>query len=160
GRTDCSKATAAAAVRMQQRDLTRPMHVISRTYNDQIHTDAVTTEATGNLQIILRGTQQLESFPAAKAAFLAAAAAWAARIDAPITVIIDVDFGPTWFGEKYDADVLGQTDSQVLGDAAIYPDVRAAMIASLSTTLQSSTYSLLPQNAVPTNLGSTTYVLA
>lgn len=160
GRTDCSKATATAAVQMRQRDLTRPLHIISQTHNDQIHTDAVTTEATSSLQIILRGTQQLENFPTAKAAFLAAAAAWEAKIDAPITVVIDVDFGPTWFGETYDADVLGQTDSQVLGDASIYADVRAAMVANLSSTLQSSTYSLLPQNAVPTNLGSTTYVLA
>src|SRR5919205_272601 len=86
GQTDCRKATAAAAIEMRQRDLTRPMHVISRSHNDQIHTNAVTAEAASGLQIILRGTPQLENFPTAKAAFLEAAAAWEARIDAPISV--------------------------------------------------------------------------
>jgi hypothetical protein len=145
---------------MRQRDLTSPMHVISQNRNDQIHTDALTAEATSSLQITLRGTAQLENFPAAKAAFLQAAANWEALIDAPISIVIDVDFGPTWFGGKYDADVLGETDSQVLGDASIYTDVRTALLANMSTSLQSSTYSLLPQISVPTNLGNTTYILA
>jgi hypothetical protein len=160
GQAACSKATPEAAVQMRRRDLTQPMHVISRNRAGQIRTDAVTAEATGSLQIILRGTPQLENFPAAKAAFLQAAANWEALIDAPISIVVDVDFGPTWFGESYDDDVLGETDSQVLGDASIYGDVRAALVANMTTSLQSSTYDLLPQASVPTNLGSTTYILA
>lgn len=160
GQTACRKATAEAAVQMRQRDLTRPMHIISAVHSDQFHTDAVATEAPSSLQITLRGTQQLENFPAAKAAFLNAAAAWQALIDAPISVVVDVDFGPTWFGESYDAKTLGETDSQVLGDASIYNDVRTALLANLSTSLQSSTFGLLPQASVPTNLGNTTYILA
>ena len=48
-------------------------------------------QATGGLTIILRGTEQLESFPTSKAAFLAAAEKWEAAISTPITIVIDVD---------------------------------------------------------------------
>ena len=160
GQTACSKATPEAAVEMRRRDQAQPMHVISRNRSGQIRTEAVSAEATGGLQITLRGTDQLENFPAAKAAFLQAAANWEALIDAPISIVVDVDFGPTWFGETYDDDVLGETDSQVIGDSSIYADVRAALVANMTTSLQSSTYDLLPQGSVPTNLGSTTYILA
>ncbi|HJQ22916.1 MAG TPA: NF038122 family metalloprotease [Blastocatellia bacterium] len=159
GQLACSKATPEAALQMRQRDLTQ-MHVITPPRNTQIHTEAVRTEATSGLQITLRATQQLENYPAAKAAFLQAAAAWEALIDAPISVVIDVDFGPTWFGEKYDSTTLGETDSQVVGDAGIYPDVRAALVANMSSSLQSSTFDLLPQGSVPTDIGSTAYVIA
>ncbi|HKQ06263.1 MAG TPA: NF038122 family metalloprotease [Blastocatellia bacterium] len=160
GRLACSKATLAAAQQMRQRDLTQPLHVITPPRSAQIHTEAVTAEAASGLRITLRATQQLENYPAAKAAFIEAAAAWEAVIDAPISVVIDVDFGPTWFGEKYDSDTLGETDSQVLGDSAIYSDVRAALLANTSSSLQSSTYDLLPQASVPTDIGNTTYILA
>ena len=160
GQTTCSKATPEAAVEMRRRDQTQPMHVISPNRSGQIRTEAVNAAATGSLQITLRGTDQLENFPAAKAAFLQAAANWEALIDAPISIVVDVDFGPTWFGEKYDDDTLGETDSQVIGDASIYGDVRAALVANMTTSLQSSTYDLLPQTSVPTNLGNTTYILA
>ncbi|HKP13114.1 MAG TPA: NF038122 family metalloprotease [Blastocatellia bacterium] len=160
GQVACSKATPESALRMRQRDMTQPLHVISPTRGGEIHTDAVTADATSGLQITLRATQQLEGYPAAKAAFLEAAAAWEAVIDAPISIVIDVDFGPKWFGEKYDSDVLGQTDSQVLGDASIYGDVRAALVANTSSSPQSATYALLPQASVPTDIGGTSYVLA
>ena len=39
--------------------------------------------------------------PTAKAAFTAAAAKWEALIQNPITVVIDVDFGTTHFGEPF-----------------------------------------------------------
>src|SRR5437763_490391 len=160
GQLACSKATPEAAVRMRQRDLTQPMHVITPPRRTEIHTEAVTAEAATGLQITLRATQQLENYPAAKAAFLEAAAAWEALIDAPISVVLDVDFGPTWFGEKYDSETLGETDSQVIGDSAIYNDVRVALLANMSSSLQSSTFDLLPQTNVPTDIGDTTYVVA
>jgi hypothetical protein len=160
GQVSCQKATPEAALEMTQRDLTQPMHVITPPRAGQAQTESVSAEATSGLQITLRATQQLENYPAAKAAFLNAAAAWEAVIDAPISVVIDVDFGPKWFGQKYDSTTLGETDSQVLGDDAIYGDVRAALVASQATSLQGSIYGLLPQSSVPTDIGGTTYVIA
>ena len=155
GRSTCSKATPDAVVRMRQRDLAQPMHVIT-----PVRKTAVTTEAATGLQITLRATAQLETFPAAKAAFLQAAANWEAQIDAPISIVVDVDFGPTWFGETFGKDVLGQTDSQVLGDPSIYSDVRTALIANSANSLESPIVSLLPGSALPTNLGNTTSIVA
>jgi hypothetical protein len=120
---------------------------------------SLSAQSTG-LQIVLRGTTQLENFPAAKAAFLNAAVTWEALIETPITVVIDVDFGPTWFGERYDTNVLGQTDSQVLGDSGIYPEVRDSLVGLALNDDRTGIYSQLPLSAVPTDIGSTNYVLA
>ena len=49
--------------------------------------------------IILRGTTQLDGFPSAKTAMIRAAETWMALIRTPATVYIDVDFGPTRFGD-------------------------------------------------------------
>jgi hypothetical protein len=155
GRMICNKATPDAALQMRQRDTAEPLQVIPRSRSTALNAEAVTS-----LQITLRGTSQLNNFPQAKAAFLQAAANWEAVIDAPISIVVDVDFGPTWFGKTYDKDVLGQTDSQVLGDSSTYGDVRGALIANMSSTLQGSTFNQLPAGTVPTNIGSTDYMLA
>jgi hypothetical protein len=120
---------------------------------------ALEAQAAG-LTIILRATSQLENYPQAKAAFIAAAARWEAVISTPITVILDVDFGPTWFGEDYDKNVLGQTDSQTLGDSNIYSEVRTALLGSSFTGAQMAIYNQLPLSTVPTDLGSTSYIQA
>jgi len=124
GKVGCREATTAEVETMKRRN-GESLHYISATRPS--NNLAVSTEATG-LQIVLRATSQLENYPAAKAAFLNAAAHWQSLINTPITVVIDVDFGPKWFGEKYDTDVLGQTDSQTLGDSGVYPDVRNTLL--------------------------------
>jgi hypothetical protein len=104
----CREATLDEANALKRRG-SQSLHVISPTGRGR--KQGLSTESVG-LQIVLRATNQLEGFPAAKAAFLNAAATWESLIHTPITITIDVDFGPTWFGETYDADVLGQTDSR------------------------------------------------
>ena len=49
----------------------------------------------------LRTTDQLESFPLAKAAFLRAAARWAEVIQLDAGVDVNLDFGPKQFGETF-----------------------------------------------------------
>lgn len=66
--------------------------------------------ATG-LDIILRGTAQLDSNAAAKQAFINAAATWEARLKNQVIVVMDVDYGPTRFGTAYGSGVLGSTSS-------------------------------------------------
>jgi hypothetical protein len=49
------------------------------------------------MRILLRATDQLLEFPGALLAFRRAAARWERAISTPITVVIDVDFGPERF---------------------------------------------------------------
>ncbi|MGA9773275.1 MAG: NF038122 family metalloprotease [Blastocatellia bacterium] len=156
GRIGCREATEAEASALKRR-ANQSMHVISPTRS--VSTQSLSAESAG-LQIVLRATGQLENFPTAKAAFLNAAATWQSLISTPITVIIDVDFGPTWFGESYDEDVLGQTDSQTLGDSSIYSDVRDSLVGLAASDEQAGLFNQLPQSAVPTDIGTTSYVLA
>jgi hypothetical protein len=156
GAVGCRDATSEEAQLLKRR-VNEPMHHLSAPRQKNHLT--VETQSTG-LQIVLRGTNQLENFPAAKAAFLAAAARWQAVIATPITVVIDVDFGATWFGEAYDDNVLGQTDSQLLGDSSIYSEVRDSLIGLSLGDNRTALYNQLPLSTVPTDIGNTNYVTA
>jgi hypothetical protein len=156
GEVGCRDATQIEAQALKRRT-GHAMHEISS--GRQRVNQNIETQSTG-LQIILRGTNQLENYPAAKAAFLNAAARWQALISTPITIVIDVDFGTTWFGERYDTDVLGQTDSQNLGDSSIYAEVRQALVGASLSDARFALYNQLPVASVPTDLGSTNYVIA
>jgi hypothetical protein len=156
GKVGCREATGEEASALKRRG-SQSLHVISP--DRSVRTQSLSAESAG-LQIVLRATNQLENFPTAKAAFLNAAATWEALISTPITIIIDVDFGPTWFGEAYDKDVLGQTAAQELGDSSIYGEVRDSLVGLAANGEQAGLYSQLPQSAVPTDIGTTTYVLA
>ena len=74
-------------------------------------------QPSAGLRIILHGTASLDSNSAAKNAFIAAANHWEALISTPITVVLDVDFGPTFFGDSYD-------DPNILGATATADDTR------------------------------------
>jgi uncharacterized protein (TIGR03437 family) len=108
------------------------------------------------LQIMLRGTDQLNNFPQAKQAFLNAAARWQSIIQNPITVVIDVDFGPTMFGDPFPTTILGQTDPQMLFSRTGYPAVRQRLQANASSARESALYGAMPSASVPTDLGPST----
>lgn len=63
------------------------------------------------LDIILRATPQLEANATAVAAFEAAAERWESIVKSPVTMILDVDYGPLRFGTPYAANVLGSTST-------------------------------------------------
>lgn len=115
------------------------------------------TQQTG-LKITLRGTQQLEGFPEAKAAFQRAAAKWEAIISTPITIILDVDFGTTRFGVPYPSGVIGSTGTQTLSatGATVYAGFRESLLDVAASADQTAVYNALPMNALPTELGPTT----
>lgn len=108
----------------------------------------------GGLNIILMGTSQLESFPAAKAGFIRAAANWQAIIQSPITIVINVDFGSRRFGQSYPPGVIGSTNSQDIGANDIYSDVRDGLVSSATSATQSTLYSALPTGTIPTDIGN------
>ncbi|HVG31484.1 MAG TPA: NF038122 family metalloprotease [Pyrinomonadaceae bacterium] len=107
----------------------------------------------GGLNIYLFGTAQLNNFPAARDAFVRAAAAWEAIIKTPMSVYLEVDYGPTGFGEPWDDEnVIGATNTRAIPKD--YPSVRNNLIVSASNGSESSLYSLLPSITIPTDLGN------
>src|SRR5262249_31846253 len=115
---------------------------------------------TSGLKIILMGTAQLDTFPQAKAAFLRAAATWESLITTPITIVINVDFGPNRFGTPFPQAVLGSTGTQTLGQNGLFPDVRTKLKSIASSSAEAALDDQLPQGKVPTDFGAVDAVFA
>ncbi len=147
GQAVCRNATEEETRAMQSRDPEEPL----RSLNLESTASAPSQEG---MKIILRGTNQLEQFPAAKAAFIRAAGRWESMIQSPITLVIDVDYGPTRFGQPFGG-VLGSTDVQFIGSTQNYPATRAALIERASNAQEAALYNLLPQLQIPTDIGAT-----
>jgi hypothetical protein len=154
GRIACREASLEEARRMAHRELDAPTQTLAarETAPDQ-------ASANSGLNIILRGTAQLNNFPAARDAFIRAANTWRNFIHTPITIVIDVDFGPTRFGIPYPASVLGSTGTQGLLGTGIFTAVRNSLVQNSIGTPRSALYDLLPVASVPTDLGLTSNVL-
>ncbi|MCI0485865.1 MAG: NF038122 family metalloprotease [Blastocatellia bacterium] len=152
GGIGCRNATSEEVALFRERDPRVRLHRISpeRRFN-------LNMEGEG-LQIILRATDQLEGFPQAKEAFLRAARLWEDIIQNPITIVIDVDFGPTFFGMQFSSGVLGATSSSAVGDNNLFLEVRAALIEGASSAQETAIYNSLPQESVPTDIGNTTAI--
>ncbi len=150
GQIVCRDATEEEARAMQQRDPEQQLRAI----NDEETSALSRAQSQNGLKIILRGTPQLEQTPAAKAAFIRAAQRWEALIQSPITVVIDVDFGPTRFGQPYDGE-YGSTQVQNIGSNTAYPNVRSALIGRASNAQEAALYNSLPPTQIPTDIGAT-----
>src|SRR6185436_18830592 len=151
----CRDATPEESAAFGQRDDLVPMHAIT-----PLRRAGLAEQDTG-LRIILRGTPQLEGFPLAKNAFLRSAATWEQIIQDPITVIIDVDYGPLRFGQPYpDPNILGSTTSQKIGNATVYPEVRTRLIGQATSQRESQVDNALPPGSIPTDIGSSTGIFA
>ena len=144
----CREATAEE-VEVLLRDPSITLRNISHTH------PSVLSEGEQGLKIVLRATQQLERFPEAKAAFLKSAAIWEEKIGSPITIAIDVDFGPTYFGQTWPRFSLGNSNAQELANANVYDTVRARLIAGAADEQQLAVYNGLPIGSIPTDLGNT-----
>lgn len=153
GRAACREASVDQARGVKERDTNLPLTVLTQ------DSDPSGTQRAG-LKIILRGTSQLETSPAAIEAFKRAAARWETQIRTPLTIVIDVDFGATLFGKPFDGDVVATTNAQVLGGNSLYSAVRADLIAGPYSPAQTSLYSSLPPRAVPTDQGESTGLCA
>lgn len=148
GNTTCRTATLEETQAMMQHDLKPPLHVIYPLSRNRL-------QAQTGLKIILRATSQLEGFPETKAAFIRAAMTWEARIQNPITIVLDVDYGPNNFGQPFGSSTLGSTRTQTLGSNNIYPGIRSTLIAEASTAGETTLYNALPTDSIPTDIGST-----
>ncbi|KAF0240431.1 MAG: peptidase S8/S53 subtilisin kexin sedolisin, partial [bacterium] len=75
-------------------------------------------------------------------------------ISSPITIVIDVDFGPRRFGSPYPAGVIGSTSGQDLsGGDGFYEDFRQSLLQSAGSSEETALYNALPSGTVPTNIG-------
>lgn len=141
-------------------DQTQDLHVISQRERDQVLRRAgmeANVEATG-LKITLRATTQLDGFPEAKAAFIRAAATWEAQIKNPISIIIDVDYGPTRFGQTYPSGVLGSTSTPSY--RLSFDLMRSRLLSSASSTAETDLYNALPTGTINTDIGALSNVHA
>ena len=155
GTVACRDASSEESNALTNRDDQLPLHIISPPPPSGVD------RAETGLQIILRATQQLENFPLAKEAFLRAARTWESVIQSPITVIVDVDYGPLRFGVPYpDPNILGSTNSQKVGSPTFYPEVRNRLIAQASSARELQIDNALPSAQLQTDLGTTTGIIA
>ncbi|HKA18848.1 MAG TPA: NF038122 family metalloprotease [Blastocatellia bacterium] len=151
GAAACRDSSPEESLAIMRRDTTRELHTIT----------PPSLQAASGLQIILRATPELESNAQAKAAFVRAANLWASRVQSPTTVIIDVDFGPKWFGDSFPQNVIGISNPQMLIALGHYFTVWDALMESASSSQERSLYNALPTlTNVPTDLGETSSILA
>ncbi|MEW6129290.1 MAG: NF038122 family metalloprotease [Acidobacteriota bacterium] len=138
----------------------------SRHLNAELQVLTNGKDSTGQLQknkglkIILRGTAQLENYPEAKAAMLRAAANWMQQIKNKITMVIDVDFGVTRFGDAYAKDVLGIINTAPVGAANLYAGIRDRFLNKAKSPQEDMLYRALPEDGVPTANGFTKNISA
>ena len=149
GGVACREATPEEARALSERDQVERLHTIS-----PLNRYAQNAEDRG-LRIVLRATAQLERFPQAKAAFLRAADTWEDKIQSPITVVIDVDFGPTLFGAPFVRGSIGASGAQLLGSSGIYEQVRARLIENASSEQELAVFNSLPTGSLATDIGTT-----
>jgi hypothetical protein len=157
GDTVCREATELEA---RELDQIKPagLKQINHLELDGLKSRSLETEdLPQHLTIILRATDNLHANAAAEAAFNRAAAAWESVINSPITIYIDVDFGPTNFGQAWGANVLGSTSSPATVGVN-YDAMRRNLIANANTPAKLATYNALPANTLPTDLGNVTSV--
>ncbi|HYV10881.1 MAG TPA: NF038122 family metalloprotease [Pyrinomonadaceae bacterium] len=152
GDTVCREATEAEA---RDLDQIKPTGLQQINHLELLKPRLSAEDLPQHLTIILRATDNLKANPAAEAAFNRAAAAWENVISSPITIFIDVDYGPTNFGQAWPAQVLGSTSSPT-PVGINYDALRRNLIATANTPEKLAIYSALPANTLPTDLGSVT----
>ena len=132
----------------------REMRIITQDERNEVlgrYQSEAVTEVTG-LKIVLRSTAQLDGFPLAKAAFIRAAAAWEAQIKNPITIVIDVDYGPTRFGQTYPTGVLGSASTPSY--SVSYSTIRGKLVSGATNVAETALYNSLPASSVGTDIGA------
>jgi hypothetical protein len=152
----CREATPAEANKL---DEIRPqgLRTIPLPTESQLKGESLTAENVDNLTIVLRATPQLDANAAAKAAFIRAAQIWQAEIKSPITVYIDVDFGPKNFGQDWSPGIIGATTVPTITQR--YSTVRTQLIAGVSKpSSEDGLYRSLPPSSLPTNKGAATFL--
>jgi hypothetical protein len=163
GEAVCRKATPEEKRRLSIRDQAGPTRTIysgnrrapSKGSGEVMELQTTQTGTallpSAGLHIVLHATEQLQNNPMARDAFIVAANRWEALISTPITVVLDVDFGTTIFGQPFsDPNVLGATRSAT----QTWPlsTVRQRLIDNAPEADELQLYNSLPATDVPVEL--------
>ena len=150
GNTVCREATLAEARELDKIKPTGllPINHLSESPKPRLGAE----DLPSHLTIILNATAALDANAPAKAAFVRAAAAWESRINSPVTIYINVDYGPTNFGTTWPSGVLGSTSSPSL--SYTYTQVRNRLIAGANTPAKLAVYNALPASSIPIDTGT------
>jgi len=150
GNTTCREATLAEA---RELDKIKPVGLLPINHlNESPKPRLGAEDLPSHLTIILNATAALDANAPAKAAFVRAAAAWENRINSPVTIYINVDYGPTNFGTTWPTGVLGSTSSPSLSYA--YTQVRNRLLAGANTPAKLAVYNALPASSIPIDTGT------
>lgn len=157
GDSVCRAATAAEKPMTLHRpeDVGIPVkQLLLKDSPNQIRTQA-DNSSTG-LTINFVALSQLQNDPQRDlviGAFQRAAAVWTDRIKSPITININIDYGPNLpGGGAFPQNVLGSTSSRrTLID---YPSARTNLIAGSSGAAETTIYNGLPGSFIPTDVGN------
>lgn len=156
--TSCSRPDAEEIARILGYIDAVPLHYLSEPGIPAARSRSYSVPPEG-LRIRMRATEQLEGFPEAKAAFMKAAAAWERVVKSPVSIVIDVDFGPERFGVPHDSGVLASTYSQQTLEVGRYPEFRGALIENASREAERELYESLPEGSVLTDIGATSNLI-
>jgi uncharacterized protein (TIGR03437 family) len=152
GQRVCEEATSLESQRLRANAASQEMRVI---YDGNRNAAAVEGQAQTGLRITLRATAQLDAVPEAKAAFIRAAQNWESQVLSPISVVFDVDYGTTFFGQAYESsNTIGATSPQAIGDVNAYGFIRQGLIAGASSAAETALYGVLPVGEMPTDQGN------
>ena len=153
GRAICLSASEETARGIRQRDESGPFSVL-------LPESDPSRALRPGLKILLRATPRLQAATPAAEALKLAAARWETVIQTPLTIVVDVDFGPTLFGNGFDDDVVAATDAQVLGGNCLYPALRSTVTTGAYRPEQSALFDLLPVKGLPTDRGLSSGLVA
>ncbi len=119
------------------------------------------SKARNGLFLILRATAGLNNNPAAKAAVQRAAGKWEYLIQDQISVAVDVDFAATYFNEPFPANAIALTNARGarVTSASLYVNVLDRMRENSSDERQKLLFSNLPDEGLPTELGTADLVV-
>jgi Fibronectin type III domain/Bacterial pre-peptidase C-terminal domain len=151
GQAICTEATAEEA-RLLNRRPSVPMHVFGER-TGKLRSDH---EGETHLNIILRGTEQLEANAEAKAAFEKAAAIWEGLIANPITIYVDVDYGAKRFGQDWPSSSViasAGTPSYLYSDGD-FAEFRSMFIARADNAHELAVYNSFPLTEFVTDVGN------
>ena len=128
--------------------------VVKRTEGELLRSSE---DATNGLTINFLELSQLQSAPnrtTVIAAFQRAAAVWTARIMSPVTITMNIEYGPNPAGSNapFDDGVLGSTGSGTI--TLDYPGTRARLIQTNSGDAELAIYNSLPTSVIPTDTGN------
>lgn len=153
GEFACREATGEELVA-----LSKPLAVPTHVFGEGGKIGTLHEGEPHGLNIILRGTEQLNANAEAKQAFERAAEIWESRIANPVTIYVDVDFGPKRFGQDWpSAQVIASAGTpSLIGDENEFALFRTLFVARADNAAEADVYNALPLDMFATDMGAST----